>query len=450
MKKNFGETTKRKENGMTLRRIHGGKLAALFIVFFLAAVPLFLQSCGSGGYSNPQSEITGSSVLIDPATLNGWITNGYGIDSFGFNKMVVLDVASATGTTSYTGSGHVPGAFILDPSVDLSASRSDGIGGAYSYTDTNGVTWTDSNTPSMLATRSQMDNLIQRTGIDENTVIVFTTDSGAGNLMNMGRAYFNFRYWGFPKERLKVLDGFNSTYAAAGFALQTTVPPAPPASAYSVCQLTQNTSLRAPLAEMITVAEDNDPKTVVVDARSPNEYNGVAGSTAGPFSGKAGYTKKVAFEGHIRTAVSQNYTTLLAADGRLLSRENLIAQMNAIGADGTTTAYTYCRTSWRAAITFLALDGVLGYPAKIYDGAWIEWGQMADEAKDGALKANSPWRTDTAARSQAITYNKDNSIAVDKINGADSYALRADMVNLTDSIACGGSGDGKGPIAPGY
>jgi len=74
---------------------------------------------------------------------------------------------------------------------------------------------------------------------------------------------------------------------------------------------------------------------------------------------------------------------------------------------------------------------------------------MADEAKDGGLKANSPWRTDIAARSEAITYNKDAEKTVEKVTGANSFALRADLVNLTDSLACGG-GEAVGPIAPGY
>lgn len=75
---------------------------------------------------------------------------------------------------------------------------------------------------------------------------------------------------------------------------------------------------------------------------------------------------------------------------------------------------------------------------------------MADEAKDGGLKADSPWRTDTAARSAVITYNKDADKTVEKLTSANSYALRADMVNLSDSIACGGGGGGGGPITPGY
>jgi len=76
---------------------------------------------------------------------------------------------------------------------------------------------------------------------------------------------------------------------------------------------------------------------------------------------------------------------------------------------------------------------------------------MADEAEDGGLKADSPWRTDKAIRSAAITYNKEAGKPVEKLVGASSYSLRADGVNVTDSSSCGGgSGAGGTPIAPGY
>jgi hypothetical protein len=98
------------------------------------------------------------------------------------------------------------------------------------------------------------------------------------------------------------------------------------------------------------------------------------------------------------------------------------------------------------------LDGVLGYPSKLYDASWIEWGQMTGEpGKGGALAPDSPWRTDVAGLSAAVTYNAD-TLAVDTIAGASSYALRADMVNVADSSVCGGrgrAGDGA-PAAPGY
>ncbi len=414
---------------MIFKKKNNKRLLVYMVSLVLVLAPLFLYGCGGdGGYDNPATEANHTSVLISPQTLNDWTINGYK-NSEGFTKLVVLDVTSQSNYME----GHVPGAFLFDSSTDLAATRSDGV----------------SETISQVATKAQMDDLIQRTGIDENTVIVFTTDGGsAGNLMQLGRAYYNFRYWGFPKNRLKVLDGNNATYEAAGFALEKTVPPTPSRSTYSVCQLTQNTTVRAPFGEMVAVSEDNDPDTIVIDARSPDEYNGVPGKTSGPTGASGGY---VAFEGHVRTAVHQNYTELITPDITLLPKEDLRALFASIDVNGTETTYEYCRTSWRAAITFLALDGVLGYPTKIYDGAWIEWGQMAPESKGGALTEDSPWRTDIPQRSESITYNQDAGVTVYQLTGANSYSMQANGVNTVDSSICGGGGGEEGgSVAPGY
>lgn len=100
-------------------------------------------------------------------------------------------------------------------------------------------------------------------------------------------------------------------------------------------------------------------------------------------------------------------------------------------------------------MSFLILDGLLGYPAKLYDASWIEWGQMATNLKGGGLADDSPWRTDTPQRTPVVTYAADNALTVEPLVGASSYALRADMVNVIDAAACGGRSD-PGPVAPGY
>jgi len=377
---------------------------------------------------------TAPTVMITPATLHDWVTGGSPASAsaraagvYGYSKMVVLAVDSAGGYAA----GHVPGAHLLDTASDLQSTRSDGV----------------SDTVSQVATKAQMDALIQRTGINADTLVVLT--GGGSNMMNVGRAYFNFRYWGFPKKRLRVLNGTAATYQAAGYPLETAAPPAPAPSTYTVCSLPQDTSVRASLEEMIAVAEDSDDSTVVIDSRSADEFNGVAGKTK--VNTSTGTV--VAFEGHVRTAVHQEWTTLVApgGNGELLPVADLEAAMSAIGVDASDTAYSYCRTSWRAAVTFLALDAALGWPAKIYDGAWIEWGQMADAAKMGGLAADSPWRTDTVLRSEAVNYNVDNALTVEQLAGADSYAPQGDAINDYDSAVCTvGGGNGGGPPAPGY
>lgn len=305
---------------MTFMKNDTRRLSFLVLSVFLILIPLYLYSCSGGGdYDNPQIQATSASVLISPQTLNSWITNGYGVDNYGFNKMVVLDITTATGTTGYTTTGHVPGAFLVDPTVDLFAARSDGV----------------SSVISEVATRSQIEDIIHRTGIDQNTVVVITSDS----LFNISTAYFTFRYWGFPKERLKVMNGTNKVYASAGFILENTIPPAPTPSTYSVCQLTQNTSLRASLSDMISLAEGAVPNGFSWDVRTPDEYNGVAGKTAGPTGATEGYT---AFEGHVKGAVNLNYTALLSADGStFLDTETMRASLNSIGVTEDKRTHVY-------------------------------------------------------------------------------------------------------------
>ncbi len=367
--------------------------AALVSILLTAA--LILQ-CGC----DQQPEVA---VMITPEALNDWVTNGYGVDSFGYSKMVIVD---ATNQSNYTGGGFVPGAYLLDTDSDLNAERSDGV----------------ANIASMVPAKDDVEALIQGLGIDQETVIVITGD----NMLAIGRAYFIFRYWGFPKQRLKVMNGTNATYVEAGFPLEKAVPPEPERSDFSVCSLTQNSSLRASISDMIEIAEDADPESVVIDVRTSNEYSGISGAPE-------------AFVGHIKTAVNLNYTGLLvdeSSSNPLLPSQDIISIMDATGIDRTKTAYVYCHTGWRASVMFLALDAVMGYSVKLYDGSWAEWGQMADEEKLGALKADSPWRTDTQERSEAISYSVDMGSAVQQITDADSFAPRADLINETDSTVC--------------
>ncbi len=61
-----------------------------------------------------------------------------------------------------------------------------------------------------------------------------------------------------------------------------------------------------------------------------------------------------------------------------------------------------------ASSAFFVLDGILNWPVVNYDGSWSQWGQLSGSAANGGqLRTDSPWRTDTAARSELIVYNYD-------------------------------------------
>jgi thiosulfate/3-mercaptopyruvate sulfurtransferase len=320
------------------------------------------------------------SPLIDAAVLKDWIDDGL-VNGAGNTRVVVLDVGSAA---TYS-AGHIPGAQFVN-STDIYQNRQEGPA-----VDVN-----------MVLDGPHMDALVQKYGIDNNTTIVFTTSS----ILNATRAYWTFRYWGFPKDKLKVLNGFNTAWSTA-YGLSTTASPAVTPSSYSVkSNASLRTDLRASLSEMMSVASGSVSNAVILDSRSTStsgSYAGTPGSTAGVFSPSGDY---VVFEGHMKGAKALDYTTMYDSTLQFKSPDVLTAMLAAVGIDGTKTTYTHCRTGVIASLSFFVLDAILDWPVEDYDGSWSQWGQLsADSANGGMLAADSPWRTDIPALSEVVVYN---------------------------------------------
>lgn len=108
----------------------------------------------------------------------------------------------------------------------------------------------------------------------------------------------------------------------------------------------------------------NDPNVIVVDARTPEEYNGTS-------------TKNES-KGHIKGAININYEEFLTDNGDFKSTEEIqeVAKNHGLSPDKEIIAY--CRTSVRAAVIYAALTGVGYNNVKVYDGAYNEW--VADDS----------------------------------------------------------------------
>ncbi|MGE5173892.1 MAG: selenite/tellurite reduction operon rhodanese-like protein ExtH [Betaproteobacteria bacterium] len=296
------------------------QLVAVSMLLFL--IPFSMNSCSNKSYDTPLTAQT-SATLLSPETLKTWIDGGV-VNSTGFDRVVILDVTSQA---TYS-AGHIPGAQFVN-SGDIYQVRQEGPA-----TDVN-----------MSLDGPHMDALIQKYGIDKNTTIVFTSGGSrsAGTVLSATRAYFTFRYWGFPKEKLKMLDGINFSWAAA-YGLTTDVPPAPVSSTYSVKNnAALRTDLRASLADMINVAEGKVPNAVPIDMRSSaadGSYVGKRGSTTGVFNPGGDY---VAFEGHVKGGKALLYTDMFdsANNYRFKSPDVLAAMFNAVGIDGTKYTHAY-------------------------------------------------------------------------------------------------------------
>jgi 3-mercaptopyruvate sulfurtransferase SseA len=190
-----------------------------------------------------------------------------------------------------------------------------------------------------------MDALIQQYGIDKNTTIVFTTggSASASTVLSATRAYFTFRYWGFPKEKLKLLDGVNFSWAAS-YGLTTDMPPTPVPSTYSVKNnAALRTDLRASLLDMINVTEGRVANAVPIDMRSvatTGSYAGVRGSTAGVFNPVSDYT---VFEGHLKGGKALLYTDMFDAGQqyRFKPADALAKMFTDVNIDGTKYTHVY-------------------------------------------------------------------------------------------------------------
>jgi len=405
------------------------------VLLSIITLSLFFLVWGCGqGYDTPSS--MGTSTVIGAAQVKSYVDSGK-VNESGFDKVVILDITSAAKYNA----GHIPGALFVNRS-DILETRSDGVIPAVN----------------MVLEGPMMDSLIQKYGITGNTTVIFTgPGTSASDYLYTGRAYFLFRYWGFPKERLKVIDGLNGYYGTR-YGLVTTATPEVAPSTYSVQKNPVfRADLRVSLQEMIDVADGKTTNVLVIDGRggdgpggASTSYDGDPMKTAGVFDPPGDY---VAFEGHVKGAVAMSWGNLFEgvdADNdtvidyyRFLPEADMTTLLNGIGLDSTITAYVHCRTA-------IALDAFLGWPVSNYDGSWSQWGQLAGIENGGYLENSSPWRTDTPERTEALTFNADAGATIEDpaaggpVNSFDNSANKVEEQDEAYFKSGSGTGNGGG------
>ena len=211
-------------------------------------------------------------------------------------------------------------------------------------------------TPEALAAR------LGQLGIGETTTIA---------LMGAPLQFAVYAYWVMTmagqEHRCVVVDGGRKTWLAAGRPLTTDViTPAPK----SIRPGSPDPTSRVGRAEVLAGLDGDGP--VLVDMRSPEEYNGERVSPSWkPFD--HGAERK----GHIPGARHVFFDELLAESGTLLEPDVLAARFDAVGATGGIDVVTYCRLSHRGSSAWFILTRILGRKkVRVYDGSWTEWGSI--------------------------------------------------------------------------
>ncbi len=297
------------------KRFLGLFVAAATLLFLIAFI---LNSCSNKSYDTPAGVAGGTQIssLLSPQQLKAWIDNGYQ-DERGY-RVVIFDGSSPANYNA----GHIPGSYNVDYYGGFNKTRSDG----------------PMMVAIMVADGPMMDGIVQKYGIDGQTsVVVFTGDT----MIWTARGYWTFRYWGFPQNRLFVLNGKSTTAASvwtsAGYTLTTAAPSLPAPSTFSVSSWAGNIDqVRAPLDEMQAVSKATDTtKSVIIDARGETEWLG----TTALYSLGMGYRwnnsvwrpYELNFAG---TNVGDPYSTISLANAGsqvLKSKDQLLAEWTAAG-----------------------------------------------------------------------------------------------------------------------
>ena len=101
---------------------------------------------------------------------------------------------------------------------------------------------------------------------------------------------------------------------------------------------------------------------LVLDVRTPQEYDGTGGQPCDPR------------QGHIPGARNVDVEAFFAAPGRPQPAERI---RELVGAPEGAEVVAYCHSGSRSAIATLALRSA-GYAARNYAGSWHEWSRHAE------------------------------------------------------------------------
>lgn len=173
------------------------------------------------------------------------------------------------------------------------------------------------------------------------------------------RVWWLFRLMG--KSDIAVLDGGLPKWIAEGREIEDL----PPVMRDRHITVQRQASLVKDVTQVAHAAKLGDQE--IVDARAHDRFTG---ATPEPRPGLR--------SGHIPGSKNLPWQTVVTADGRLKSPEELRALFAAAQVDTTKPVICTCGSGVSASILALALERIGHRDWSVYDGSWSEWGMYND------------------------------------------------------------------------
>ena len=236
--------------------------------------------------------------------------------------------------------GHVPGAVLFDWKKDINDPVTRNI-----------------------FSRQSCEDLLQRTGVNNNTTLVLYGDF---NNWFAAFAFWAFKYYGFKD--LRLMNGGRKKWLEEDRPISKDIPQYQRGNFKAT---EPDKSIRIFLNQ---VKEALDKENIaMVDVRSPKEFTGeILAPPEYP-------TEHAQRGGHIPRASNIPWSQAVKDDGTFKSVEDLKQLYQSKGIVPEKEIIAYCRIGERSSHTWFVLKYLLGYPnVKNYDGSWTEWGNIVD------------------------------------------------------------------------
>lgn len=314
-----------------------------------------------------------------------------------------------------------------------------------------------SNVPKPVFSGQQMDEAFMAYNIDpkHDMFLLVVAEADGGYYAGAVRMWYTLSYWGIDQKNIAVLNGqassvlnpeINSNLDAMGltkddlFTANQSIPPMNGKHTISEIKA-DGTILQATTGDMMTLVDSGAEEATIIDARSEAEYFGTKKAktefkTCGDNKDAQCYT---AFDGHIAGAQNIYYTDVIntndaltdvngdgAIDGKDASFTfkdiyEIESIFEGAGYEEGDTNYVYCRTGTKASLLTFTSAAVLGYPTRMYDGSWIQWGKMANAFDTNGvelLPSESNWRLDVSEYTESLVYNPNSSLVSPHAEGS--------------------------------
>ncbi len=326
-----------------------------------------------------------------------------------------------------------------------------------------------SNVPKPVFTGAQMDEAFMAYNIDpKNDMFLLVVAEASGDYYAGAiRMWYTLSYWGVKQKNIAVLSGqashvlnpqINTELQSLGltqddlFTAEQSVPTMN--GTHTIAEVKRDgTILQATTGDMMELVAGGTQDAIIIDARSEAEYFGTKkAKTEFKVCGATGTEQcYTAFDGHIKSAQNIYYTNVIntadasvdvnldgVVDGKdasytfkdIFEIESIFA---GAGYEKGQTAYVYCRTGTKASILTFTSAAILGYPTRMYDGSWIQWGKMAnalDTNGQELLPSDTSWRVDVSEYSESVIYNPNSDLVSPHAEGS----LHLDAMNTNAII----------------